>query len=122
MGFDVGTIYGDFLGCARQGGRQLSKQVLPNAFLRPAVITIVDRGGWAVVGRAILPTTARLQHVNDRADDTTIIFSPPTRRTVWQMWFDQRPLIVGKPELPLHVPELHILRSRSLNQLKVNEF
>jgi hypothetical protein len=60
--------------------------------------------------------------VNNPADDAPIIFSPPTRRTVWQMWFDQRPLIVGKPELPLHVLELHILRSRSLKPLKVNEF
>ena len=122
MGLDVGAIHGNFLGRARQGSRQLGEQILPDTFLRPAVIAIVDRGGWAVVGRAILPTTAGLKNVNDPTDDTPVIFATSARRTIWQMRFDQRPLLVGKPELTLHAPELHLFRSRSLNQLKVNEF
>lgn len=101
---------------------QLIKQILPDAFLRPEVITTVDRGGWATVGRVILLMTTRLKRVNDLADDSPIIFAPPTRRSVWHIWLLRRPLLVGKPELTLNVLELHIMRSRTLNPLSFNEF
>lgn len=122
MGLDVGTVDGNLVRRARQGRRQFGKQILPDAFLRPAVIAIVDRRRGAVCRRAVPPATTRLQHVNDTTDNAPVVFAPPPRRTVRQMWFDQHPLIVRKPKLILHVPKLPLLSSKTLNHLIVNEF
>ena len=60
--------------------------------------------------------------ITDAADDAPIIFAPPTRPTVWQMWCDRRPLLVGKPEFPLHAMKLHLLRSRLFKHVKIRVF
>jgi hypothetical protein len=47
---------------------KLSEQVFPDAASRPAHKAVIDRCRRPIVGRAIAPATAALQHVYDGAD------------------------------------------------------
>ena len=93
----------------------------PDAFSEPAMITIVNRRVRTVFGGAIPPPATGSKNRTDPRDDPPIIFAPPTRPTVSRMWCDRRPLGVGKPALPRHAPERHLLRSRLFKHLKINE-
>jgi hypothetical protein len=47
--------------------------------LSPAIETIVDRRVGAIVGRAIAPACAALKHVNETADDASIVVARRAR-------------------------------------------
>src|SRR5262249_15307993 len=49
------------------------EQVFPDAAPRPAHKAVIDRCRRTIVGRAIAPATAALQHVHDAANDAAIV-------------------------------------------------
>ena len=53
--------------------------------LSPAIETIVDRRVRAIVGWAIAPASAALKHVNDTADDASIVVARRAGLARWQM-------------------------------------
>ena len=54
-------------------GCQRIEGPLPDAASRPAIEAIVDGRVGTILGRAIAPARAALEHMNDAADDPTII-------------------------------------------------
>lgn len=78
--------------------RQGLKDRPPSAFLGPAVKPIVDRRVGAVLTRAIAPSTSRLQHMDDTADDPSVVVSPWTGQARRQMGLDAHPLLVAQPK------------------------
>src|SRR5512134_2204043 len=51
------------------------KDRLPMSALGPAIETIVDRRVRTILGRAIAPACAALKHVNDTADNASIVIT-----------------------------------------------
>jgi hypothetical protein len=84
---------------------KLPEQVFPDAAPRPAQKAVIDRCRRTIVGRAIAPATAALQHVHDAADDAAIVHpldAPDIRR---QVRFDPFPLLIAQPkQVPAHDP------------------
>jgi len=78
--------------------RQFTEQSLPNAALRPAHEAIVDRCWRAVFWRAIAPTAAAFEHVQDAADHTPVVHTLLAAHVGRQIRFYPRPLIVVKPK------------------------
>lgn len=70
----------------------------PSVFLGPAIEAIVDRRVRAVLMRTIAPARSRLQHMDDAADDASIVVPLRTRQTVRKMRLDPRPLPVVQPK------------------------
>ena len=64
----------------------------------PAHKAIVDRRRRTIFGRAIAPAAATFQHMNDAADDATIIRTLDTADICRQMVFDPPPLFVAQPK------------------------
>lgn len=78
---------------------QGAEQLLPQPARRPAVETIIDRGRRPVVRRTVLPTAARLEHINDPTDDTPVVHTAGPRTVLRKKWFDRRPLRIVQPKL-----------------------
>ena len=74
------------------------KDRLPMSALGPAIEPIVDRRVRTKVGWAIAPTRATLKHVNDTADDASIVFALRSGLVRWQMRLYPSPLPVVEPE------------------------
>src|SRR6185437_13335743 len=74
------------------------KDRLPMSALGPAIEPIVDRRVRTIVGRAIAPACAALEHVNDTADDASIVLARRSGLVRWQMRFYPSPLLVVEPE------------------------
>lgn len=55
---------------------QCGKDAAPHAAPAPPVPAIVDRREWTIVARAVLPSTAALEHVNDARNHPPIIDPP----------------------------------------------
>ena len=70
----------------------------PSAALGPAIEAIVDCRVGTVFPRAIAPSCARLQHVDDAADDTPVVLALRPSQTVRQMWFQTLPLPIIQPK------------------------
>ena len=104
MRLDVGGVDGDLFRRPGQGLRQSREQVLPMAALRPAVLAIVNRRRRAVSRRAVAPPAARLENVNDAADDPPVIHAPLVRRVVRKMRLDRRPLLVFDASMSGRLP------------------
>src|SRR5256886_10194039 len=85
---------------------KLPEQVFPDAAPCPAHEAVIDRRRRAILGRAIAPATATLQHVHDAADDAAIVRpldAPYIRR---QVRFDPIPLLIAQPkQVPAHDPD-----------------
>lgn len=81
--------------------RQSFEDRLPAAFLGPAVEAIVDRRIGTVFNRAVAPTRPRLKHMDDTADDPTIVVARRTRQSSRQMRLDTRPLPITQPKQTL---------------------
>ena len=64
----------------------------------PAIKAIVDRRVRTIVGRTIAPACAALEHVNDTADDASIVIALRSGLVRWQMRFYLSPLLVIEPE------------------------
>ena len=74
------------------------KDRLPMSALGPAIETIVDRRAGTIVGRAIAPACAALKHVNDTADNASIVIARRAGLVRWQMRLYLSPLLVVEPE------------------------
>ncbi|KGJ71503.1 hypothetical protein BJA5080_08459 [Bradyrhizobium diazoefficiens SEMIA 5080] len=70
----------------------------PSSSLGPAIEAIVDRRVRAVFTWTITPSCTRLQHVNDAADDASVVVPIRPRQSPRQMRFDTRPLPVVQPK------------------------
>ena len=70
------------------GLRERLKETDPYALGRPAHIAIVESFLWTIFGRRVDPAPARLQNVNDAADDATIVDPRLAARVSRQMRFD----------------------------------
>src|SRR5919108_4504605 len=73
----------------------------PMSALGPAIEPIVDRRVRTKVGRAITPARATLKHMDDAADDASIIFALRSGLVRWQMRLYLSPLLVIEPEQSL---------------------
>jgi hypothetical protein len=60
------------------------KDRLPMAALGPAIKAIVDRRVRTIVGRTIAPACAALKHVNDTADNASIVIARRASLVRWQ--------------------------------------
>src|SRR5215475_15050866 len=80
--FDVRAI--DHLGFGRSTTPGKSPEhPLPDPALSPTSKAIVDRRMWTVLRRAILPTTATLQHMQDAADHPPVINPHLATHVAW---------------------------------------
>ncbi len=77
---------------------KLSEQVFPDPAPRPAHKPSVDRRRRAILGRAIAPAAATFQHMNDAANDPSIIYTLDTANIRRQVRFDPIPLLVTQPK------------------------
>src|SRR5262249_22260829 len=77
---------------------KLAEKMLPDASLSPPREAIVDGGVRTVFRRAILPTAATAQHMQDAADDPPIIRSFLAPHVGRQVRLNPMPLLVVEPE------------------------
>ena len=68
----------------------------------PAVEAVVDRRRGTILGRAVLPAAADLEHMQDAGVHPTVIDPAGARLVLGQMRFDRRPLLVAQPEQRAH--------------------
>src|SRR5512139_1733393 len=97
MSLDRGGIERQRDRCFAELGQSLEDR-LPSSSLGPAIEAIVDRRVRPVLIRTIAPTRARLQNMDDAADDTPVVGALRTRQPSWQMSLDTRPLPVVQPK------------------------
>src|SRR5437899_7144014 len=84
---------------------KLPEQIFPDAAPRPAHKAIIDRCRRTILGRAIAPATAALEHMHDAADDATIVHPIDTPDIPRQVRFDPLPLLIAQPkQVPAHDP------------------
>ena len=74
MRFDRGGVDGQSHAVLAAAGERF-KDRLPMPALGPAIEPIIDRRVRTKVGRAIAPARATLKHVDDTADDASIVFA-----------------------------------------------
>ena len=85
----------------------MPEQVLPDAALRPTHETVIDCCRRAILGRAITPAAAALEHMHDAADHAAIVRPLNTSYIRRQMGFDPLPLLIAQSEQVLaHAPDL----------------
>ena len=89
MRFDRGGVDGQTHAVLAAAGERF-KDRPPMSALSPAIETIV--------GRAIAPTCAALKHVNDTADDASIVVARRAGLVRWQMRLYPGLLLVVEPE------------------------
>lgn len=105
----------------RQGHRVLTQfgqsleDAAPSTALGPAIEPIVDRRVGPVFMRTIAPARARLQHMDDAADDAPVVLASRPRQAMRQMRLQPLPLPIVQPEQTLAHP------SPPANQLAVRE-
>jgi hypothetical protein len=97
MRLDRGGVDGQSHAILAAAGERL-KDRLPMPPLGPTIEPIVDRRVWTVVRRAIAPARAALKHVNDTADNASIVIARRASLVRWQIWFYPSPLLVVEPE------------------------
>lgn len=93
MSFDRGRVEGQRDGIFARLGQRL-KDCAPSSALGPTIEAIVDGRARAVFTRTIAPSRTRLQHVNNAADDTTVVVPLRSRQSRGQMRLNTRPLPV----------------------------
>ena len=102
MSFDRGRVERQRDGIFAKLGQRF-KDCAPSSALGPAIEAIIDRRVRTVFARTITPSRARLQHVNDAADDAPIVVPIRPRQSRRQMRFDTSPLPVIQPkQTPAH--------------------
>lgn len=94
---DRGGVDGQGHASLAAAGERL-KDRLPMSALGPAIEPVVNRRVRTVVRRTIAPARAALKHMNDTADDASIIIARRAGLVRWQMWLDPSPLLVIEPE------------------------
>ncbi len=98
--FDRGRVDGQRHAVLAAAGERF-KDRLPMSALGPTIETIIDRRVGAIVGWAITPACAALKHVNDTADDASIVIAGRPGLVRWQMRLYPSPLLVVEPEQSL---------------------
>jgi hypothetical protein len=93
------------------------KDRLPMSALGPAIETIVDSRVRTILGRAITPACAALKHVNDTADDASIVIARRACLVRWQMRLYLSPLLVVEPEQSF----AHRSPPRRINSVRGNQ-
>ena len=97
MRFDRGGVDGQNHAVLAAAGERF-KDRLPMSALGPAIEPIVDRRVRTKVGRAIAPARAALKHVNDTADNASIVIARRASLVRWQMRLNLSPLFVVQPK------------------------
>ena len=80
------------------GPGKLSEEIFPDATPCPAREAVIDGGIRAILGWAIAPAAAGLQHVNDSADHAAIILTLDAAHIRWQVWFNPISLLIAQPK------------------------
>jgi hypothetical protein len=80
VSFDRGRVEGQRDGIFARLGQRL-KDCAPSSALGPTIEAIVDGRARAVFTRTIAPSRTRLQHVNNAADDTTVVVPLRSRQS-----------------------------------------
>ena len=80
---------------------QRGEDRLPMSALGPAIKAIVDGRIWPIVEWAIAPARAALKHVDDAADDASIVIALRTSLVSRQARLYPHPLHVAKPKQSL---------------------
>ena len=80
--------------------RQRKEYSLPTPAFGPAIETIVDGRIRTIFGWAIAPSRARLEHVNDSADDAPIVVARRPGEICRQVRRYPNPLPVVQPKQP----------------------
>ena len=93
MRFDRGGVDGQSHAVLAAAGERF-KDRLPMSALGPAIETIVDRRVGTIVGRAIAPPCTALKHMNDTADNASIVIARRAGLVRWQMRLYLSPLLV----------------------------
>jgi hypothetical protein len=93
------------------------KDCLPMSALGPAIETIIDRRVRTIIGRAIAPACTALKHMNDTADNASIIIARRAGLVRWQMRLYLSPLLVVEPEQSF----THRSRPRRINSAQGNQ-
>jgi len=86
--------------------RQRLENCFPDAFLGPADEAVVERLARTVDRRSVDPPAARLENVNDAADDAAVIDPRLAARVGRKMRLKPR-------ELPFAQPEVMVVHSRA---------
>ena len=97
MSFDRGRIERQHDGIFAGLGQGF-KDYAPSSALGPTIEAIVDRRVRPVFRWTIAPSRTRLQHVNDAADDATIIVPIRSGQSRRQVRFYPRPLLIVQPK------------------------
>ena len=92
-----GTVDEDVRRCA-SGGRESMEKAFPDSLGSPSDIAVVESLPRPVVGRCVDPTPARLQDVDDTADDPTVIDPRLSARVARQVRRDPLELLIGEPK------------------------
>ncbi len=97
MRFDRSGVDGQSHAVLAAAGERFEDR-LPMSTLGPAIKTIVDRRVRTIVGRAVAPACAALKHVNDTADDASIVIARRAGLVRWKMRLYLSPLPFVEPE------------------------
>ena len=116
MRFDRGGVDGQSHAVLAAAGERF-KDRLPMSALGPAIETIVDRRVGTIVGRAIAPPCTALKHMNDTADNASIVIARRASLVRWQMRLYLSPLLVVEPEQSF----THRSRPRRINSAQGNQ-
>src|SRR4051794_38634495 len=76
---------------------QRLEDTAPDPLPAPAVKAVVDRRVGPVLGRAVAPSSPRLQHVHDPADHPVIVHPSRTATPPRQVRLNPRPRLVIQP-------------------------
>ena len=116
MRLDRGGVDGQSHAVLAAAGERF-KDRLPMSALGPAIETIVDRRVGTIVGRAIAPPCTALKHMNDTADNASIVIARRAGLVRWQMRLYLSPLLVVEPEQSF----THRSRPRRINSAQGNQ-
>lgn len=101
MGLDVAAIdLGGFGDPPLFGQRR--KNACPDTATAPPVPAIVNGGRRAILGRAISPASATLEHVDDPRNHPAIINSTCSGLVLWKVRLNGRPGFITQPEQSAH--------------------
>ena len=97
MCFDGGGV--DHLRlCGSSIPSKFAEQIFPDATASPAHKAVIDGRMWAILGRAIAPAAPGPEHVNDSADEASIVLALNATHIRWQMRLNPLSLFVIQPE------------------------
>lgn len=119
MRFDRGGVDGQSHAVLAAAGERF-KDRLPMAALGPAIETVVDRRVRTIVGRTVGRACAALKHVNDTADDASIVIARRAGLVRWQMRLDLSPLlVVQSPTWPVRAAAPFRIQQREPREPKM---